>query len=228
VNQPDHGHFGAAQDAVQVGQRVLADGRIQQVGSGQVAQAVAERHQAAERADVARGQRDHGVVGAQRGGGQVQDQVVRADGHDRAGDLVDAAQQLDVHLLPRVVTQPGRDDQQPVGTHQRGQHPGPARQRGGDRDAAHQPEPDPHPVVQAERGGQLAGQPGAGPRALARRRAGQFGEQRLGEDVEGQRGRHGIAGGAEHRGAADRAGWPGRTATPWTASVLCPATTRAV
>ena len=44
---------------------------------------------------------------------------MRADGDDRAGDLVDAAQQLNLDLLARVVAlEPGRDDEQPVGTDQ--------------------------------------------------------------------------------------------------------------
>ena len=71
--------------------------------------------------------------------------------------------------------------------------------------AADDAEPHPHPVVHAERRGELAGQPGGGPRPLPRRRAGQPGEQRLGEDVEGERGRHRVAGGAEHRRPPDDA-----------------------
>ena len=98
---------------------------------------------------------------------------------------------------------PGRDDQQPVGADQRGQHARAARQRGGDHRAAHHAQPHPHPVVHAERGGELAGQPGRDPRAPAGGGALQLGQQRLGEDVEGQRGGHRVAGCAQHRRAAD-------------------------
>ena len=93
--------------------------------------------------------------------------------------------------------------------------PGAARQRGGDHRAADHAQPHPDPVVHAERGGELAGQPGRGPRPLARRRARQLGEQRLGEDVEGQRRGHRVAGRAEHRRAADHArARPGGPAGP--------------
>jgi hypothetical protein len=132
VHQPDHRHVADAGNPVQVGHRVLADGRVQQMRAGQVAEPVAQSHQPAEGADVRRGQGEVRILGAQRRGGQVEDEVVRADGHDRAGDLVEAAQQFDADLLPRVVPlEPGRHDQQPVGANQRGQHAGAAGQRGG-------------------------------------------------------------------------------------------------
>ena len=98
---------------------------------------------------------------------------------------------------------PGRHDQQPVGTDQRRQHPGTARQRRGHQGTADGTEPDPHPVVHAERRCELAGQPGRHPRPLARRRAGQLGEQRYREDVERERRRYRVAGRAEHRGLPD-------------------------
>ena len=170
---------------------------------------------------------------AQRRGGEVEDEVVRADRDDRAVDLVEAAQQLDLDLLARVVAlEPGRHDQQAVGADERGQHAGAARQRRGHDLAADPPEPDPDPVVRAERGGQLAGQPGGGRRALARGGALERGQQRRGEDVEGQRGRDRVAGGAEHRGAAstdaehDRVPGPHRDAVHGERAAL--ATTRAV
>ena len=85
------------------------------------------------------------------------------------------------------------------------EHPGATGQRRGDHGAADHAQAHPHPVVHAERGGQLAGQPGPGPRAAARRRALQFGQQRLGEDVEGQRGGHRVARRAQHRCAVHHA-----------------------
>ena len=64
------------------------------------------------------------------------------------------------------------------------------------------PEPDPDPVVGADGRGQLAGQPGGGRRPLPRGRTLERGQHRRGEDVEGQRGRHRVAGGAR------ATGWP--------------------
>ena len=102
---------------------------------------------------------------------------MRADGHDGPGDLVEAAEQLDLDLLARVMALlAGRHDEQAVRADQRGKHAGAARQRGGDHGPADHAEPDPDPVVHAERGGQLAGQPGRRPRPLPWRRAGQFGQ----------------------------------------------------
>ena len=100
-----------------------------------------------------------GSRGAQRGGGQVQHQVVRPDRHDRARDLVQPAQQLDLDLLAGVVAlHPGRHDQQAVGAHQRGQHAGAARQRGRHDLAADPAQPDPDPVVRCR-----ARRPACGP-----------------------------------------------------------------
>ena len=65
-------------------------------------------------------------------------------------------------------------------------------------------EPDPHPVVGSDRRRQLAGQAGLGRGPLSRGRALQGGQQRSGEDVEGQRGRDRVAGRAQNR-RADRA-----------------------
>jgi hypothetical protein len=131
---------------------------------------------------------------------------MRADGDDRAEDLVDAAQQLDLDLLTRVMAlHAGRDDKQPVGADQGGQHACAARQRGRDHRAAHHAQPHPHPVVHAQGGSELAGQPRGDARAPARGGALQLGEQGLGEDVKCQRRGHRVAGRAEHGSAVDSA-----------------------
>jgi hypothetical protein len=84
---------------------------------------------------------------------------VRPDGDDRAPDLAQPAQQLDLYLLTGMVAfDTRRHDEQPVGAHERRQHSGAAWQRGGDDLAFDAPEPHPHPVVRADRGGELAGQ----------------------------------------------------------------------
>ena len=62
------------------------------------------------------------------GGSEIKDEVMRADGDDGAGDLVEAAQELDVDLVTRVVAfQAGRYDQEPVGADQRAEQAGTAR-----------------------------------------------------------------------------------------------------
>ena len=99
----------------------------------------------------------------------------------------------------------GRDDEQPVGAHQRGQHAGAARQRRGHDRAADAAEAHAHPVVHAHHRVELAGQPGPRAWPLGRRGALQAREQGGGEDLEGQGGGHRVAGGAQHRGAVDRA-----------------------
>ena len=100
-----------------------------------------------------------GSIDAQLGRREVEHQVVRADHDDRPLDLLQAAQQRDLDLLARVMAlHVGRDDEQPVGADQRGQHAGAAGQRRRDQGPADAPEPDPHPVVDADRGRQLAGQ----------------------------------------------------------------------
>ena len=206
MDQADDADVVPAEDAVEVGQGVLAGVRVQEVGSREVAQSVAQGHQPAEGADVRGRQGDAGVLGAQRGGGEVKDEVVGADGDDRLLDLVRAAQQLDLHLVTGVVAfHPGGHHEQAVGADQRGEHAGAARQRGRDHRPAHLAQPHPHPVVHAERGGQLAGQPRPGPRPAAGHGSLQLSQQGRGEDVEGQRGRYRVAGCPENRRAFDDA-----------------------
>ena len=172
-----------AEHAVDVGQRVLAAGRVEQVRAGDVAQAVAQRDETSERPDVRGRERHAGIGGAQLGGGEVEDEVVRADGDDRAVDLADPAQQRDVDVLARVVAlEPGGHDEQAVRAHERREHAGAARQRRRHELAADASEPDAHPVVHAHRRRELAREPRAGarvarpasrpraPRAAARRR----------------------------------------------------------
>ena len=178
-----------------------------------MAEPVAQRHEPAERPDVRGRERHAGVDGAQLGGGEVEHEVVRADRDDRAVDLADAAQQRDLDLLARVVAlQPGGHDEQPVGAHERREHARAARQRRGDELASDAAEPDAHPVVHAHRRGVLAREAGAGAGALGGRRALERREQRHGEDLEGQRGRDGVPGSAEHGRGVDGAeddGMPG-------------------
>ena len=80
--------------------------------------------------------------------------------------------------------------------------PAPRGQRGGDELPADAAEPHAHPVVHAHGGGQLAGEPRPRNRRLGRRRALEPGEQRRGEDVEGERRGDRVAGRAEDRRAA--------------------------
>ena len=91
----------------------------------------------------------------------------------------------------------------------RGEHSGAAGQRGGHVPFPNPAEAHPHPVVRAHRGGQLAGERGPGARQVGRRRALQPREQRGGEDVEGERGRDGIAGRPQDRGGGARVGASG-------------------
>ena len=130
-DQPDDADPTALQQPVDVRQGVVARLRVEQVRAGEVAQPVPQGHQAAERAHVGRGEADPRVAGAQRGGGQVEHQVVRPDHHDRPPDLVQPAQQLDLDLLAGLVALGrGGDDEQAVGPHQRGEHARPAGERG--------------------------------------------------------------------------------------------------
>ena len=167
---------------------------------------VAQRHQPAQRPDVGRGERHARIGRAQLGGGEVEHEVVRADGHDRAVDRAELAQQPHLDLLARVVAlERGGHHEQAVGAHERGQHPGPARERRGHQLAADPPEPHAHPVVHAHRRGELARQPRAHARPLGRREPLQGGQQRQREDLERQRRRHREAGGPDHRRRVDRA-----------------------
>ena len=109
VHQPDHRARAGAEHPVEVRQRVLAGGRVQQVRAGEVAQPVAAARpgRPASRRwttpGVSRGSRSRS---ARRG--QVEHQVVRPDRHDRASDLVQPAQQLDLDLARRRGDPPGR------------------------------------------------------------------------------------------------------------------------
>ncbi len=171
-----------------------------------MAQPVPQRDEAAQGPDVRRREGDARVDGAQGRGGEVEHEVVGPDRDDRAVDLAQSAQQLDPDPLARVMSlHTGRNDEQPVGAHERGQHARAARQRGGDDPVPDPAEPHPDPVVHADRGRQLPGEVRGRRRAFPRCGAFQLGEQRRGEDVERERGRHRIAGHADHRRAVDGA-----------------------
>ena len=225
-----------AEDPVQVRQRVLAGGRVEQVRAGQVAQPVAQRDQPAQRPDVRRRQGDERVGRAQRRGGDVEDEVVRADRDDRALDVGEPAQQLDPHLLAGVVAlHPGRHDQQAVGADQRGQHAGRARQRRGHDVAADPAQPDPDPVVRADAPTPACGPAGrwspaarAGRRPRARPASVRRRCRRSARPRPGSRGRPGSAVAGSPATVPSTTGCPGRTATPCTASEPAAATTRAV
>ena len=124
----DQAYHGDLRSAAQQAVRRTAGCTHQRLGSsrcgpGQVAQPVAHGDQPAERTHVGRGQADQGIGGPQGGGGDVEDEVVRADGDDRAPDLAEPAEQLDLHQLTGVVALlAGRHDQQPVGPDQRRQN----------------------------------------------------------------------------------------------------------
>ena len=209
VHQPDHGQLGVrAEDPVQVRQRVLAGGRVEQMRAGQVAQPVAQRDQPAQRPDVRRRQSEERVGGAQRGGGHVQHQVVRADRDDRALDVGQPAQQLHPDPLAGVVTlHPGRHHQQAVRADQRGQHAGRARQRVSPRCRRRRcpsrtRTQSSEPMAEASLRASRAVVAGRSPRGRTLER----GQHRRGEDVEGQRGRDRVAGGAQYRSSGHRGG----------------------
>ncbi len=171
-----------------------------------MAQAVAQRDEPAERADVGRGERRSRVGGPDLRRRKVEHEVVRADGEDRAVDLADAAQEGDVDILARVVTlEPGGHDEQPVGADERRQDPGAARQRRGDEVAADPSDAHADPVVHAHRRRELARDACAGSRRLGRDRSLERGQQRRSEDVERQRRGHRVAGSAEDGSPVDGA-----------------------
>jgi hypothetical protein len=206
MDQAHDGYLPLAEHPVDVGQGVLPAGRVEQMRAGDVAQAVAQRHETAEGPDVRGRERHAGVRRAQLGGREIEDEVVRADRHDRAVDLAHAAQEGDVHVLAGVMAlEAGGNHQQAIGAHERRQDAGSARQWRRNELGADAPEPDAHPVVHPHRRGELAGDARAGSRPLGRRGALERREQRRGEDVEGQRGRHRVAGSAEDRGGVDGA-----------------------
>ena len=69
-----------------------------------------------------------GIGGPQRGGREVEHEVMRADRDDRAVDLAHAPQQRDLDLVAGVMAlEARRHDEQAVGAHQRGEHAGAAR-----------------------------------------------------------------------------------------------------
>ena len=188
------------QHALDPRQRVVAAVGVEQVAAGEVAEAVAQCDQAAERADGTADERLQGIAGAQQRGGEVEHRIVRADRDDRAFHRVEVAQQPDLDLCAGVVAFGcGGHDEQPVGAHERGEDAGAAGQRRRHEPAADAAEADADPVVGTERGGQPACEPclRAGP--LDGRRALERGEQRDREDVERQRGGDRVARCAEHR-----------------------------
>ena len=197
--------------SIQIRQRVLAGGRVEQVRAGQVAQPVAQRDQPAERPDVRRRQRQQRVGGAQRGGGQVQHQVVRADRDDRALDVGQPAQQLAPGPARR------RGDPPPRPARPAGRPRGRARSARRPRAAGVSPRASTAPT-RPRRTRTQSSEPMAeaslrasrarGRRPLPRGRALERGQQRRGEDVEGQRGRDRVAGAPSIGVRAS--GWPDR------------------
>ena len=102
--------------------------RVEQVAAGEMAEAVAQRDEAAERADRAADQRLGRVAGAQQRGGEVEHRVVRADRDDRALHRVEVAQQPHLDLRAGIVALERRGhEEQAVGAHQRGEDAGAAR-----------------------------------------------------------------------------------------------------
>ncbi len=229
-----------AEDPVQVRQRVLAGGRVEQVRAGQVAQPVAQRDQSAQRPDVRRRQGDERVGRAQRRGGHVQHQVVRADRDDRALDVGQPAQQLHPDPLAGVVAlHPGRHHQQAVRADQRGQHAGRARQRASPRCRRRRCPAGPGPSRRSRWPRPACGPAGrwspaapAGPHPRARPASARRRCRRSARPRPGSRGRPDRVAGIGVAGSPatvpSTTGCPGRTATPCTASEPAAATTRAV
>jgi hypothetical protein len=119
VQESDHSDVSPSQHSIDVGQRVLPAGRVEQMRAGQVAEAVAEGDEPAKRPYVGGGQGDVGVGRPQARRGQIEDEVVRPDGDDGPLDLADSAQQGYLDFLAGMVAfQPGGDDEQAVRTHE--------------------------------------------------------------------------------------------------------------
>jgi hypothetical protein len=179
MDQAHDGDVAALQNAIDVGQRVLAAVGVRAGGTRRVwhnPSRTATRPPSEptfEEASVTR------VVGrAQRGSGQVEHQVVRADGDDRAVDLPTPRSRSTSTSSPGWwPSRPAGTTSRPVGTHERREHAG-ARGSGVATSRRHAPEAHAHPVVHAQGRGELARQPRADARAFARRSALQGRQQR--------------------------------------------------
>ena len=100
-------------------ERVLTGIGVEEVGARHVTEPVSQRGQPAQRAHVRGRERQARVALAQCRGREVEHEVMRAGGHDRALDLADAAEQPHRHLLAGVVPlELGRDHEQAVGPHE--------------------------------------------------------------------------------------------------------------
>ena len=216
------------EDLLDVGQRVLAGGRVEQVRAGQVAQPVAQGRQPAERADVRRGQVTAGSSGRSPDAARS-----RTRSCEPIATIVPSISSRP-RSSPISTSSPGvmalqarRYHQQSVRPHQRRQHAAATGKRRG-----HQPPPTRPRRTRTQSsmpiGEAILRASRARVRGGARHGALEVGQQRRGEDLEGQRRRHRIARRAEHRRGVDRrpstTGCPGRTATPCTASTpsRCP------
>ena len=186
-----------------------------------MAEAVAQRDQAAERADgpltsVCSGSRARSSEAARSSTGSCEPiaTIVRSTASrsrsSRTSTWAPAS-------WPSSV---GGHDEQPVGAHERGEHAGAARQRGGDQPAADAAEADADPVVGAERGRQPAGEPRLRAGTLDRRRALERGQQRDARRSRTSARPRPDSPGAPSTGVPSTVpsttGWPGLTATPCT------------
>ena len=183
----------------------------------------AERQQAAQAADVGRRQRRARRASRQRVREQIERQVVAADGDDRAADLVEAAQQLDLDLGAGVHPfREARDARQAVGAHHRHDHARAARQRRRHQPLADLAELDPHVLVLAHRRQQLARDRGRDgrPRSAAPVPAGGTAAAAGTARWSGWPTRDSpeCRSAALPRATPRMSGWPGRIATPCTSS----------
>ena len=225
VDEADDRDVALAEDAVDVGQRVLAGLGVEQVRAGEVAEAVAQRDEPAERADVRGGERHAGIArrAARRRRGRGRGRASRSATIVRSISPTPRSSATSTCSPAWWPSRPAGTTSRPSARTSEVSTPAPRGSGVGDQLAADASEPDAHPVVHAHRRGELAREPRAGPRPLGRRGALEGGEQRRGEDVEGQRrprpGSRARRAPACASTAPRTTGWPGRTATPWTASV---------
>ena len=179
VHEPDDVDLAPRHHALDPRQRVLALSGSSRWQPREMAEAVAERDQPAERTDRAGDERLRRVARPQQRGGEVEHRVVRADRDDRALDGVEIAQQPDLDLRAGVVAlELGGHDEQAVRAHERREHARAAPQRRRHEPAADAAEPDPDPVVGTERGGEPAREPRLRARTADGRGSLERGEQR--------------------------------------------------
>ena len=152
MDEPDNRNVVAGKNPIDVRNRVLAAFGIEEMRPRQVAQAVAQRGDATERADIRRREGDPGIASPQHRRCQVEHHVMRADNDDRVLDLVLTPQQADLHLLVGVMTlETGGDEQETVGPHKRSEHAGPTGQGRRHETTPNPAESDSDPVVHPHR-----------------------------------------------------------------------------